>query len=126
MLCLTAKEGEYLMIGDDIKLVFLYKKASDAFLIGISAPKSVAIRRDKVFEKELTEHANNTERTPEEMLRAAQLLQKTREETARLDTYRMTEKCRRKAKWPKKETAASREPGKQDERTTVPPRQNDN
>jgi sRNA-binding carbon storage regulator CsrA len=46
MLSLTIKDGDYLMIGDDIKITFQGNKS-----IGVDAPKSMKIMRGTLFEQ---------------------------------------------------------------------------
>ena len=49
MLVLAVDEGEYIMIGEDIKVKLLSR--GKEYRIGIDAPKSVAIRRQAVYER---------------------------------------------------------------------------
>ena len=53
MLCVMLKEGEYFMLGDDIKVMFIEDSSSKEIKLGIEAPKSVRISRDKLYEEEL-------------------------------------------------------------------------
>jgi len=57
MLSLTMREGDYLMIGKDIKLTFEKVVGDNKMYIHIDAPKSVEILRDKVYERALEDGA---------------------------------------------------------------------
>ena len=50
MLMLTIKPGEYIKIGDNIK-VCVTKGKREMLMLGIEAPKEVLILRDKVIER---------------------------------------------------------------------------
>jgi carbon storage regulator CsrA len=50
MLLLSVKEGDYIMIGDDIKVKII--GGSSVSKIGIDAPKNVPIKRQAVYERE--------------------------------------------------------------------------
>jgi carbon storage regulator CsrA len=50
MLLLSVKEGDYIMIGDDIKVKII--GWSSVSKIGIDAPKNVPIKRQAVYERE--------------------------------------------------------------------------
>jgi len=51
MLVLTRREGESLIIGDDVKLTILAVKGGQV-RVGIEAPKSVAIHREELLHDE--------------------------------------------------------------------------
>ncbi|MDR1590142.1 MAG: carbon storage regulator [Oscillospiraceae bacterium] len=51
MLLLSVKEGDYIMIGDDIKVKII--GGSNVSKVGIEAPKDVAIRRQAVYERDV-------------------------------------------------------------------------
>ncbi|MEA3405123.1 MAG: carbon storage regulator CsrA [Pseudomonadota bacterium] len=51
MLVLTRREGESLIIGDDVKLTILAVKGGQV-RVGIEAPKSVAIHREELLHEE--------------------------------------------------------------------------
>lgn len=53
MLVLTRREGESLIIGDDVKLTILAVKGGQV-RVGIEAPKSVAIHREELLQEEGT------------------------------------------------------------------------
>jgi carbon storage regulator CsrA len=50
MLLLSVKEGDYIMIGDDIKVKII--GGSNVSKLGIDAPKHVPIKRQAVYERE--------------------------------------------------------------------------
>lgn len=50
MLLLTRKVGETLVIGEDVTVTVLAINGNQV-RIGISAPKSVAVHREEIFEK---------------------------------------------------------------------------
>jgi carbon storage regulator len=50
MLLLSVKEGDYIMIGDDIKVKIV--GGSNVSKLGIEAPKDVSIKRQAVYERE--------------------------------------------------------------------------
>jgi carbon storage regulator CsrA len=51
MLLLSVKEGDYIMIGDDIKVKII--GGSSVSKVGIEAPKDVLIRRQAVYERDV-------------------------------------------------------------------------
>jgi carbon storage regulator len=54
MLSLSVREGDYLMIGENIR-VHVQKGLGNHMKLGIEAPKSVHIERGKVYEKHLAD-----------------------------------------------------------------------
>lgn len=58
MLVLTRRVGETLIIGDDVKVTVLASK-SNQVRIGITAPKSVEVHREEIYER-IHGVANNT------------------------------------------------------------------
>jgi carbon storage regulator CsrA len=50
MLLLSVKEGDYIMLGEDIKVKII--GGSHISKIGIDAPKDVQIKRQAVYERE--------------------------------------------------------------------------
>ena len=64
------------MINDDIMVCLLKTKDPEQIEIGISAPKSAVIRRDKLVEKELTEYMqlNLNTASPKRILQTFDLL----------------------------------------------------
>ena len=53
MLVLTLKEGDYLLIGDDIKVYFEHKISRNTLDVAIIAPKNILILRGKIRERAL-------------------------------------------------------------------------
>jgi len=51
------RKGEYLLIGDDIKITFQGNNGGSAVSIGVSAPKSVKVTRSALYEKIIDEKA---------------------------------------------------------------------
>ena len=49
MLCVSIREGEYVMIGDSIKVHFNRTKSKD-LILGIEAPREINISRSKAYE----------------------------------------------------------------------------
>ena len=62
MLCLSLSEGEYVMIGDSIKVHFNRTKGKD-LVLGVEAPREVEIKRGNAYEHGLKKKAEdgNTE-----------------------------------------------------------------
>ena len=61
MLMLTVRPGEYVTIGDDIK-VCVQRGKFEQLMLGIEAPKDLLILRDKVIEREEARSAMRKER----------------------------------------------------------------
>ena len=59
MLALTFTEGDYVLIGDDIRVYFKHKVTRDSMLVGIEAPKDKKIFRSKLYVEHLTEKAKD-------------------------------------------------------------------
>jgi carbon storage regulator CsrA len=66
VLVLGVKEGDYIAIGDDIKIKVI--KTGSLFRLGVEAPKGVRVLRQRVYEREtgesLTETAPPEDGTP--------------------------------------------------------------
>lgn len=62
MLVMSLKEGDYVLIGDNIKVYFEHKVSRDVLDIAISAPKDVLILRGKIHEKAKTNAAEGVKR----------------------------------------------------------------
>ena len=58
MLVLTLSEGDYIMIGDNIKVQYDHLNGKDHLALAIDAPKDLSILRGKVFEENLQEKAD--------------------------------------------------------------------
>ncbi|HJL93263.1 MAG TPA: carbon storage regulator CsrA [Woeseiaceae bacterium] len=50
MLILTRREGEALMIGEDVSIIVLGVKGNQV-RIGINAPKDVAVHREEIYDR---------------------------------------------------------------------------
>jgi sRNA-binding carbon storage regulator CsrA len=59
MLVLTLTEGDYIQIGDDIRVHFDYKPSDDELSVGIDAPGEHKILRGKLYE-EANPHKRDT------------------------------------------------------------------
>jgi carbon storage regulator len=59
MLILTRRDGETLMIGNDVTVTVLSVKGNQVRL-GINAPKNVAVHREEVFARINREHQGDT------------------------------------------------------------------
>ncbi|MCL2197571.1 MAG: carbon storage regulator [Defluviitaleaceae bacterium] len=57
MLQLSINEGEYIIIGDDIKVHFDHRVNRDTVDIAVEAPKETTVLRGKLFEKERAAYA---------------------------------------------------------------------
>jgi len=57
MLTLTLREGDYLLLGDDICVHFDHKVGYGTVALTIEAPKDVPVLRGKLYEKNLEERA---------------------------------------------------------------------
>ena len=57
MLSLTMKDGDYFVIGDDIKITFSKSSYRGALSVGIDAPRSMKVVRNKLLEKIADEKA---------------------------------------------------------------------
>lgn len=57
MLALTLCEGDYLLIGDNIRVHFDHKIGKDTLAISIEAPKDLTILRDKLYEAKMSAKA---------------------------------------------------------------------
>ena len=51
MLVLTLKEGDYVLIGDDIKVYFEHKISRGSLDLAIEAPEGVPVLRGKLYEE---------------------------------------------------------------------------
>jgi sRNA-binding carbon storage regulator CsrA len=57
MLYLTLREGDYFMVGDNVKVTFERKHGSDTMFIGVDAPRDVPIMRSQIYEDEVAKMA---------------------------------------------------------------------
>jgi carbon storage regulator len=63
MLILTRRVGEAVMIGDEVTITVLGVKAGQT-RVGISAPKSVAVHREEVYERIKREQRGESDDKP--------------------------------------------------------------
>lgn len=68
MLALSRKEGESIVIGNDIEVTILEIRG-EQIKIGINAPKSVPIYRKEIYQQiqKMNQEAANSEISPEEI-----------------------------------------------------------
>lgn len=59
MLILTRREGESLLIGDDVTITVLRVKGNQVRL-GVNAPKNVAVQREEISERVRAEVTSGT------------------------------------------------------------------
>ena len=76
MLVITLREGDYIMIGEDIKIQYDHINGKDHLALGIEAPRDLSILRGKVYEENLEAKAAAGD------LEAQQLSKKLRKEYA--------------------------------------------
>ena len=57
MLFVSLREGDYLMIGDDVRINYDRMDGKDYLVLGIEAPKDVPVLRGKVYEANLAKMA---------------------------------------------------------------------
>ncbi|MCL2388557.1 MAG: carbon storage regulator [Defluviitaleaceae bacterium] len=60
MLSLKVKEGDYIMIGDNIKVHFTYKAGKDTLELAVEAPRELSVLRGELLEGGATNVASNT------------------------------------------------------------------
>ena len=53
MLMISLNKGEYVMIGDNIKVHFDHKINKDTLDIAIEAPREISVLRSKLYEESL-------------------------------------------------------------------------
>ncbi|MDR3310059.1 MAG: carbon storage regulator [Oscillospiraceae bacterium] len=63
MLLLSVREGDYIMIGGNIKVKII--GGSSVSKIGIEAPKDISVKRQSVYERENAEADGETETAAE-------------------------------------------------------------
>jgi len=57
MLIVTVYEGEYVMIGDNIRVYYDHKNGRDSLALGIEAPEDVQVLRSRLYEEEIARRA---------------------------------------------------------------------
>ena len=62
MLTLSLREGDYFMIGDNIKIVYNRSTGKDCVHINVEAPKNLRILRGQLFEAEIADRARSNDK----------------------------------------------------------------
>lgn len=57
MLFLSLREGDYIMLGGNVKVSYDHSEGKDALVLGIEAPKDVQVLRGKYYEEEIAKMA---------------------------------------------------------------------
>ncbi len=57
MLYITLREGDYFMIGGDIKVTYERTAGRDSMYVGVEAPREVPVKRGQVYESEIAKLA---------------------------------------------------------------------
>ena len=57
MLMITLREGDYFMVGGNVKVSYERSEGKDALILGVDAPKDVQILRGKYYENEIAKLA---------------------------------------------------------------------
>jgi len=93
MLCVSIAEGDYVMIGDSVKVYFNRMKGKE-LILGVEAPREINIQRCQVYEKGLEQEADRG--NLEAKLLSNQLKQEHTERRSRYDARRLEKQERRK------------------------------
>ena len=101
MLNLTMKDGDYLLIGDDVKISFSKANYRDSLFLSIDAPRSVNIVRGKLYEKiiagKVAEGDAEAIEINEQIIAANAERERDRLEKARISRYVKEKKASQKA-----------------------------
>jgi carbon storage regulator len=65
MLILTRRQGEGIILGDDVKVVVLGVKGNQVRL-GIEAPRTLSVHREEIYNRIQKEHTQVQNKDPEE------------------------------------------------------------
>jgi sRNA-binding carbon storage regulator CsrA len=57
MLLITLREGDYFLIGDNVKVSFERTEGRDVISVGVDAPREVQIQRGQVYERKIAQMA---------------------------------------------------------------------
>jgi len=95
-LVLNIKEGDYIKLGDDIRIEVLKDMSAGVIKIGIDAPRSTKILRSKLYESELAANPEGNQTELDELARRKQRAQEEIEDRKRKTAY-YKELQRRKA-----------------------------
>jgi len=58
MLLISLNEGDYVMIGDSVKVTYDHLNGKNSLVLGIEAPKNIDILRGEYYERELLKLAD--------------------------------------------------------------------
>ena len=64
MLIITRRAGERIMVGDDVVVVEIMEIVGNSVRVGISAPRSVPVYREEIWEAVKAEEAGGARREP--------------------------------------------------------------
>ena len=121
MLLISLREGDYVMIGENVRVSYDHLKGRDHLVLAIEAPKDVNIARGKVYEQAIAEKAQEGCGEALELSRALKKEYADRARKAGIRRSRREEQERRVAAGeirPYHQNSAGRQP----ERTEAPVR----
>ena len=98
MLVLTVKEGDYIMIDDDIRIEFIQDVTNKSLRVGIEAPKTKNIARGKIYEKKILENPNSGVEKLEEIRQRKEQAKKAARIRHAKEAQRENIKAKRQAK----------------------------
>ena len=96
MLKLTLDQGDYVMIGDDIKVSFITKRGGKQLVLGFDAPKDVKIMRERVHEELLLQEAGEDTKQAQQLVAQLQAAREERERATAFSEEKIREKNRKK------------------------------
>ena len=67
MLLISLREGDYVMLGDNIKVCYDHMKGKDHLVLGFEAPKDVEIVRGKLYEESIAQSAEQGDKEAQEL-----------------------------------------------------------
>ena len=67
MLLISLREGDYVMIGDDIRVSYDQLKGRDHLVLAIDAPRDVSIQRGKIYEENIKKMAEEGDSSAAEL-----------------------------------------------------------
>jgi len=89
MLHVTLKKGDYVMIGDEVKMSYSKNDGKMVVIFGVDAPRSLKITRSKVYEETLSNMAATGD---QEAIEKLELVQKENEERRKIFNQRMSKR----------------------------------